>query len=254
VFDQKTSNESSAFIAAAVKLKDAMTFESTGKYESALLSLDQAIGIQNDYIDAWLIKGVILSKLGKCSEALQCYDKVIELDQNSPDAWRLKAAVYTSENLHQRAVECLEKAVEVNPNSLEFRLSLANAFQRLKRFEDALKCYAQAKMQMPNDPRIDYYIGVMWGNRADYEKALVSFEIALRFKPDFTDAMLGRGIMLAKLGRTEEAKACANKLLEIKGNTDQKEKNVQVKSVNESIREEYNAAQKKFKAQYSSTR
>jgi tetratricopeptide (TPR) repeat protein len=254
VFDQKTSNESSAFITAAVKLKDAMTFESTGKYESALLSLDQAIGIQNDYIDAWLIKGVILSKLGKCSEALQCYDKVIELDQNSPDAWRLKAAVYTSENLHQRAVECLEKAVEVNPNSLEFRLSLANAFQRLKRFEDALKCYAQAKMQMPNDPRIDYYIGVMWGNRADYEKALVSFEIALRFKPDFTDAMLGKGIMLAKLGRTEEAKACANKLLEIKGNTDQKEKNVQAKSVNESIREEYNAAQKKFKAQYSSTR
>ena len=254
MFDQKTSNESSAFITAAVKLKDAMTFESTGKYESALLSLDQAIGIQNDYIDAWLIKGVILSKLGKCSEALQCYDKVIELDQNSPDAWRLKAAIYTSENLHQRAVECLEKAVEVNPNSLEFRLSLANAFQRLKRFEDALKCYAQAKMQMPNDPRIDYYIGVMWGNRADYEKALISFEIALRFKPDFTDAMLGKGIMLAKLGRTEEAKACANKLLEIKGNTDQKEKNVQAKSVNESIREEYNAAQKKFKAQYSSTR
>ncbi len=254
VFDQKSSNESSAFISAAVKLKDAMTFESIGKYESALTSLDQAIGIQSDYVDAWLIKGVILSKLGKCSEALHCYDKVITLDPNFPDAWRLKAAVFTSQNLHQKAVECLEKAVEVNPNSLEFRLSLATAFQRLKRFEDALKCYAQAKMQMPNDPRIDYYIGVMWGNMADYEKALVSFEIALRLKPDFTDAMLGKGIMLAKLGRTEEAKACANKLLEIKANTEQQEKNVQTKSVNESIREEYNAAQKKFKAQYSSTK
>jgi len=75
VFDQKTSNESSAFITAAVKLKDAMTFESTGKYESALTSLDQAIGIQSDYVDAWLIKGVILSKLGRCSEALQCMIK-----------------------------------------------------------------------------------------------------------------------------------------------------------------------------------
>jgi tetratricopeptide (TPR) repeat protein len=254
VFNQKTSSESSAFITAAIKLKDAMAFESTGKYESALTSLDQAIGIQNDYVDAWLIKGVILSKLGKCSEALQCYDKVIELDPNFPDAWRLKAAVYTSQNLHKRAVECLEKAVELNPNSLEFRLSLATAFQRLKRFEDALKCYAQAKMQMPNDPRIDYYIGVMWGNMADYEKALVSFEIALKIKPDFTDAILGKGIMLAKLGRTEEAKACANKLLEIRTNTEQQEKNVQPKSVNESIREEYNAAQKKFKAQYSSTK
>jgi len=182
------------------------------------------------------------------------YDKIIELDPNFPDAWRLKSAVYTSQNLHQRAVECLEKAVELNPNNLEFRLSLASAFQRLKRFEDALKCYAQAKMQIPNDPRIDYYIGVTWGNMADYEKALASFEIALRVKPDFTDAVLGKGIMLAKLGRTEEAKACANKLLEIKSHANQLEKTVQTKSVNESIREEYNAAQKKFKTQYSSTK
>jgi tetratricopeptide (TPR) repeat protein len=89
---------------------------------------------------------------------------------------------------------------------------------------------------------------------ADYEKALASFEIALRVKPDFTDAVLGKGIILAKLGRTEEAKACANKLLEIKSHANQLEKTGQTKSVNESIREEYNAAQRKFKAQYSSTK
>jgi tetratricopeptide (TPR) repeat protein len=250
MFDPKRSDESSAFITAAVKLKDAVAYEGAGKYESALMSLDEAIGLQNDYVDAWIIKGIILSKLGKCSEAHKCYDKVIELDSNSADAWRLKAAVYSSQNLHERAVECLEKAIELNPTSLEFRLSRASSLQRLKRFEEALKCYTQAKQQMPNDPRIDYYIGVMWGNMADYEKALVSFEIALRLKPDFTDAMLGKGIMLAKMGRTEEAKQCANKLLEIKG-TSEKETRVQAKSVNESIRDEFNAAQKKFKSQYS---
>ncbi len=247
------SGDSSTFITAAAKLKEAVSYEGAGKYESALMSLDEAIQLQNDYVDAWIIKGIILSKIGKCSEAIKCYDKVIELETNSADAWRLKSAVYTSQNLNQKSVECLEKAVELNPNSLEFRLSLANALQRLKRFEDALKCYAQAKMQMPNDPLIDYYIGVMWGNMADYEKALASFEIALRLKPDFTDAMLGKGIMLAKMGRSEEAKACANKLLEIKGNTDQ-DRTVSTKSVNEFIREEYNAAQKRFKSKFSAAK
>ncbi|MGE5575209.1 MAG: tetratricopeptide repeat protein [Ignavibacteria bacterium] len=250
---QKTGDDSLSFITAASKLKAAVAFESAGKYESAITSLDQAIEFQNDYVDAWLIKGIILSKLGKCSEALQCYDKVIDLDVNCPDAWRLKAAIYTSQNQYQKAVECLEKAVELNPNSLEFRLKLGEAFQRLKRFEDALKCYAQAKMQIPNDPRIDYYIGVMWGNMADYDKALASFEIALRLKPDFTDAMLGKGIMLAKLGRTEEAKECANKILEIRGTTKQ-EKPDSAKSLNNSIRDDWNLAQKKFKAQYSTTK
>ena len=76
--------------------------------------------------------------------------------------------------------------------------------------------YEEAKKQRPTDARIDYYIGLMWGNLADYQKALVSFEQALRLKPDFTDALLGKGIMLARLNRKEEAKECADKLLESK--------------------------------------
>jgi tetratricopeptide (TPR) repeat protein len=98
----------------------------------------------------------------------------------------------------------------------------------------------------------------MWGNRADYEKALVSFEVALRMKPDFTDAMLGKGLMLAKLGRAEEAKATANKLLEIKGaqcqekpKQPQQKEAAMSKSQNEEIRNQFIAAQKKFTAQYS---
>ena len=255
VFDQ-TNDGSSAFISATIKLRDAMAFEGAGKYESALMSLDEAILLQKDYVDAWLIKGIILSKLGKYSDALKCYDKVIQLNSNFADAQRLKAAVFTSLNLHERAFECLAKAVELNPTNLEFRLSLANCLQRLKRFEDALQCYIKAKKQVPNDHRIDYYIGVMWGNKADYQKAIAAFEEALNIKPNFTDALLGKGIMLTKLGRNEEAKACTNELLKIKDRAKQ-EKTVKTdqtqKSEHESIREEYIATQKKFKEAYSET-
>ena len=191
--------------------------------------------------------------MGKCKEALKCYDKVIELDSTNADAWRLKAAVYSSQNLHDKAVDHLTQAIRLNPSSLEYRLSLASGLQRLKRFDEAFKCYAQAKQQMPNDHRIDYYIGIMWGNMADYEKALASFEIALRLKPDFADAILAKGMMLARMGKTQEAKECANRILEIKANCKQEETS-SVKSLNESIREEWNAAQKRFKSQYSTAK
>ncbi len=134
---------------------------------------------------------------------------------------------------------------------MEYRLSLAIALQRLKKYEDALKCYEEAKKQRPTDARIDYYIGLMWGNLADNEKALVSFEQALRLKPDFTDALLGKGIMLARLNRKEEAKECADKLLDIKG-ASEKQQAIKAQSENESIRNEFNAAQKRFKNKYSS--
>ena len=96
----------------------------------------------------------------------------------------------------------------------------------------------------------------MWGNRADYEKALVSFEIALRSKPDFVDALLGKGLMLAKLGRQQEAKAVASKLLEIKDAACTQPENRRQKEVamsrseNEDIRNQYMAAQKRFTSQY----
>jgi tetratricopeptide (TPR) repeat protein len=241
---------------AAQKLKTAVEQETAGKYESAMASLDEALSIQEKYPDAWLIKGVILTKLGKCNDALKCYDKALEINAGFTDALRLKSATYTSLGSHNKALECLSAAVELEPENLDLRLNLAGAYQRLKQFDDAFRCYQEAKRQKPSDPKIDYFIGVMWGNRADYEKALVSFEIALRSKPDFVDALLGKGLMLARLGRKEEAKAVANKLLEVKDAACTQHEKPQQKEVamsrseNEDIRNQYMAAQKRFTSQY----
>ncbi len=71
MFDQNTNNEPPTFIKAATKLKNAVAYESTGKYESALMSIEEALALQANYVDAWLIKGVIYGKLGKYSEAHQ---------------------------------------------------------------------------------------------------------------------------------------------------------------------------------------
>ena len=249
------ANQASIPIEAAQSLRSAINFEIAGKYESAQMALDEALAIKPDYIDAWLIKGIILGKLGTCVDAQRCYDKILEIDPNYTEAYRLKAAIHASANQYEKAAECFSLAVGLEPSNLEFRLSLAGCLQKLKRTEEALKCYAQAKEQDPNNPQVDYCTGLMWNSLADYEKALASFEDALLINPIYQNALIAKGIMLAKLGRKDEAKECANKLLEIKGQQpQQQETQSQPKNLNDSIREEYNAAQKKFKAQYSATK
>ena len=255
MIDPKVRDLTQVNPAAAQKLKTAIEQETAGKFESAMTSLDEAISIQEKYPDAWLIKGVIWTKLGKCNDALKCYDKALEINNGFTEALRLKSATYTSLGSHDKAIECLASAVELEPKNLDLRLTLARAYQRLKLFDDAFRCYQEAKRQEPNEPKIDYFIGVMWGNRADYEKALVSFEISLRSKPDFVDALLGKGLMLAKLGRQEEAKAVADKLLEISSSTSplekpQKKESAMSRSENEDIRNQYMASQKRFTSQY----
>jgi tetratricopeptide (TPR) repeat protein len=124
MFDQNTNNEPPTFIKAATKLKNAVAYESTGKYESAQMSLEEALAIQPNYIDAWIIKGVIYGKLGKYNEAIKCYNRIIEIDPNFADAYRLKAATFTALNQHEKAVECFSKAVELDTANLEYRLSM----------------------------------------------------------------------------------------------------------------------------------
>ena len=83
-----------------------------------------------------------------------------------------------------------------------------------------------------------------------YQKALACFEDALRLKPDFTDALLAKGIMLTRLNRKEEAKECADKLLTAKS-TPQKQQTAKAQSENEAIRTDFKTAQNKFRTKYS---
>ena len=214
MFEQEKTNETAALSGAAAKLKHAMSFGSAGKYESALMSIEEALTLQENYTDAWLLKGAILVKQGWCSKALICFEKFIEFNPNSVAVWHLKGATLVTLDRNEEAVECFRKAVALDPDNLELHLTLASSLRRQRRFEDALNCYKDMLSLRPHDARIHYLIGIMLGNMGTYERALGSFATALRLKPDFTDAILGKATVLAKLGRIDEAKRCAQLALE----------------------------------------
>jgi len=51
MFGQETNNESSTLSNAVIKLKSVIAFESAVKYESALMSIEEAISLQENYVD-----------------------------------------------------------------------------------------------------------------------------------------------------------------------------------------------------------
>jgi tetratricopeptide (TPR) repeat protein len=98
--------------------------------------------------------------------------------------------------------------------------------------------------------KVHYCIGVTLGDMGNYEAAIGFFDEALRLKPDFDDATLAKGFVLTKLGRKDEAKQCTDKLLETKkeqGNP----KDSDYASLNDSCRQDYEAAQRRFKDTFS---
>ena len=124
------------------------------------------------------------------------------------------------QNRYDQAVECEVKAIELDPDNMDLYLRLAAFYQKLKKFEDAQKCYEELLKQKPNNPQIHYLIGISHGNKGDYQKALDSIDQALGLKADFTEALIVKGVLLAKLGRADEAKLCADKVLEMKNESE----------------------------------
>jgi tetratricopeptide (TPR) repeat protein len=53
-----------------------------GEYDSALMCLNRAIGIKNDFIPPIYNKGVLLGLLGRYPEAIETYNQVLKLDPN----------------------------------------------------------------------------------------------------------------------------------------------------------------------------
>jgi tetratricopeptide (TPR) repeat protein len=110
-----------------------------------------------------------------------------------------------------------------------------------------LEHFEAASKQRPEDPKIHYSIGVTFGNMQDYSGALTAFNQALKVKPDFVEALIGKGVVLAKLGRIEEAKQCAKQVLEMKNTPEQSNCGL----AGNSFQKDYEAARARFRKEFS---
>jgi tetratricopeptide (TPR) repeat protein len=86
-----------------------------GIFDDAIESLEKAIELKPDDVNAWNNKGIVLDKTGKHEEAIQAYDKAIELRPYYPNAWYNKACIYSLKKRKTEALEFLAKAIKLDP-------------------------------------------------------------------------------------------------------------------------------------------
>lgn len=71
----------------------------------------------------------------------------------------------------------------------------------------ALKHLTLAEQKDPNDPGIQYYLGLAYGTRELYDKAQEHFEKALKLKPDYSEVYNAMGALHAKRGQFAQAES-----------------------------------------------
>jgi predicted O-linked N-acetylglucosamine transferase (SPINDLY family) len=155
------------------------TLRELERFEEALASLDQALAIEPDYVDA-------LNNRGNTLQDLQRYEE---------------------------ALDCFEKALARNPDNAVVHNNRGNILQDLQRYEEALDCFEKALARNPDNAVVHNNRGNILQDLQRYEEALASHDNALAVRSDFAEALHGRGNALRKLRRLEEAAACFEKAL-----------------------------------------
>ena len=107
----------------------------------------------------------------------------------------------------KRAAEQYRKALELSPGLVTARNRLGVTLNKMGRHMEASHEFRQALVQSPNQAHLWNNLGFSLYMEGNYTEAEPALARALELRPEFRRARMNHGLVLARLGRSEEALA-----------------------------------------------
>jgi tetratricopeptide (TPR) repeat protein len=144
------------------------------------------------------------------------YLSTVKLAEVAPDSvWRMLAAgeTYESQGRAGAAIQAYKEVLSLQPNrpGIHYRIGRTLLAQGQQAADDntsqpeALKEFELELQIDPTNANAAYEAGEIHRKSARLEKALELFSQAIKYYPDFTEALLGLGRTLVSLGKAEQA-------------------------------------------------
>jgi len=121
----------------------------------------------------------------------------------------------SKENWAEAEME-LKTSLEYIPNRISTITNLCATLIRVKKFHEANNLIERGQSLDANNPELIFNRGIALNDLGRHEEALVSYEHAIRLRPDFAEAWSNRGIALNDLKRYGDALASYVRAIEFK--------------------------------------
>lgn len=168
----------------------ATDFYFKGEYELALKSIEKAIELKPDYIDAWVNRALLLDNLGQYELALKSTEKAIELKPDYIDAWMNKGIILGNSDRNDEALKVFEKIIELEPGNSKAWDNKSYALHTLGRHDEALKSIEKAIELEPKSANAWYnYACIHYSIKEDKEKALSFLRKAIEIDVSYKDKL-----------------------------------------------------------------
>ena len=140
------------------------------------------------------------SEEGRLSEAERILDHILSAAPDEPRALHQKGVLLFRMGSHQAAAEMIERSVGLAPDTIGFRRNLCPIFERLGRYDDALRVGYQAFERDPYDLQTLHNLAVAHYRKLELDQSIACARRALAIDPaapgphfQLAEALLLRG-------------------------------------------------------------
>ncbi|CAB3290096.1 Tetratricopeptide TPR_2 repeat protein [Methanocaldococcus lauensis] len=189
--------------------------EFLGDYEEALKSCDELLTYAPRFVPIWVKKADILRKLGKYDDALLCLKKALELKPNDKNALYLMGVLLKRMGKFKESLECFKKLIDELGvrllDAIRHAVSVALIVGDLETAERYIKMGLDIR---EDDVYLWYYKGELYERLGKSDEALKYYKKALSLYPYRVDILLSIARIYERLGDVKKAVEYYNKAIE----------------------------------------
>jgi predicted Zn-dependent protease len=176
-------------------------------------------------------------KLNDPAKAEPVVQRMIQLDPGETENYFMLAKIYDDAGVYENEEDVLLKAKEIKPNDPLVYMNLAGYYKRQGQTEKMIKATEDRAAREPNNPEAHYTVATFYWDEAfrdttlkenqkrEYlSRGIVEIDKALQIKPDYSEALVIKGLLLRLQANMEKDVAKQNELIkEAKGLADKAE-------------------------------
>lgn len=187
-------------------------------FEQAVEEYNSLLNKDSNYFQAWTNRGYALAGMGEYEQMRESCSTATIIEPTAVYAWNCLGEALHNLKQEEKAIAAFDRAIELNSNDSIFLINKSESLKSLGKSQESLAMTQKAIKVLEKMETIEgrdkvkgefavalTFLGNSYRQNQQYAIAVDSYNRALEYSPNYFPAQIGKGIVLNKIQRYQEA-------------------------------------------------
>lgn len=177
----------------------------TGYYQEAIKDFTTVVERNDQYHEAYYLRGRCYVELGKEREAMADFTTAVEMKPDYYPCLYYRGLLHAKQGNYNLAVKDYDACLKIAPKYKKAYVDRARAYLNLNKADKAIQDYSTAIRYRINSAEVFFERGKTYFDKEDYNNSILDFEDAIRIDTAYAIAFYYHGMAKEELGMLRDA-------------------------------------------------